>query len=335
MAADDFASFNLRGQSTAFLRALSYISRFAACDATVLIHGETGTGKELAARAIHYLGRRRNYPFIPVNCGALPDSLVESEFFGHVRGAFTDARAARLGLVAQADGGTLFLDEIEAMSLRAQVTLLRFLQDRKYRPVGGGVAVDADVRVVASTNADLKAMAQHGAFRSDLLFRLNVLPLHMPPLRARIDDVAVLAQAFVARLNDQSGQPAKVLDEGSFQALEAYDWPGNVRELENLIQREFLLAPGRVIRIAIVDAAQGWAAPSEAPAVVADEAFKVAKARAVARFEKAYLMALLTRTAGNISLAARVAGKNRSDISRLAKKHGLTRQHFQGGEDSD
>jgi DNA-binding NtrC family response regulator len=330
LPADDFARLNLCGKSAPFLRALSFVSKFAACNATVLIHGETGTGKELAARAIHYLSRRRDFPFIPVNCGALPDNLVESELFGHVRGAFTDAKEARLGLVAQANGGTLFLDEIEAMSLRAQVALLRFLQDNQYRPVGGALVKDANVRAVASTNADLKAMAQRGAFRSDLLFRLNVLPLHMPPLRDRCGDVPVLAEAFLARLNDQSGQPAKAFHPESMEVLNAYAWPGNVRELENLIQREFLLASGRVIQITSVDGEQTWADPPDVPASLAEEAFKVAKARAVARFEKAYLMALLTRTEGNISLAARVSGKNRSDISKLAKKYGLDRLQFVG-----
>jgi DNA-binding NtrC family response regulator len=332
---DDFARLNLRGQSAAFLRTLSLISKFAACDATVLIHGETGTGKELAARAIHYLGRRRDFPFIPVNCGALPDNLVESELFGHVRGAFTDAKDARQGLVAQANGGTLFLDEIEAMSQRAQVALLRFLQDNRYRPIGGALMKDANVRTVAATNADLREMAQRGAFRSDLLFRLNVLPLHMPPLRDRCGDVPVLAEAFLARLNDQFGQPSKVFHPESMEVLNAYAWPGNVRELENLIQREFLLAPGRVIRITSVDGQHAWANPPQVLGSPVEEAFKVAKARAVAGFEKAYLMALLTRTAGNISLAARVAGKNRSDISKLAKKYGLDRLQFLGDAKPD
>jgi two-component system response regulator GlrR len=197
----DLAHLNLIGRSRAFLVAVALIERIAACDHPVLIEGETGTGKEIAARAIHYLGARRRFPFIPVNCGAIPDSLVESALFGHVRGAFTDARESQPGIIAQARGGTLFLDEIEAMSMRAQVALLRFLQDKQYAPIGGATMIASDVRVVAATNADLSQMARAGSFRSDLLFRLNVLKLHLPPLRERSGDVLLLAEHFMQRLN--------------------------------------------------------------------------------------------------------------------------------------
>ncbi len=325
---EDFARFNLIGKSRSFAQALALITKFATCDATVLIQGETGTGKELAARAIHYLGARRDLPFVPVNCGALPENLVESELFGHVRGAFTDAKQARIGFVAQARGGTLFLDEIEAMSPRAQVALLRFLQDKEYRPVGGGVVKDANVRVLGSSNADLQVMVQKGLFRSDLLFRLNVLVLRMPPLRERTGDVAVLAEAFLRRLSLQYGAPSRVFHPHTLQALDAYDWPGNVRELENVVHRQVVMASGPVIEIASVDP---YAPDPNLPTVarsVADEGFKSAKARAVAQFEKAYLAALLAKTAGNMTLASRISGKDRSDLGKLVKKYGLERQQF-------
>jgi DNA-binding NtrC family response regulator len=223
------------GRSPAFLRVLDLIDRFSRCDAPVLIQGETGTGKELAARAIHYSGARRNAPFLPVNCGAIPETLVESELFGHVRGAFTDAREARSGMVAQAEGGTLFLDEIEALEARGQVALLRFLQNLEYRPVGSSTSKLANVRVVAACNGDLAELARRGICRRDLFFRLNVFVLDMPPLRVRGDDVTLLAEAFAERFCRRYGMPRIKLDPACLDCLAAYDWPGNVREFENIV----------------------------------------------------------------------------------------------------
>lgn len=330
---EDFARFNLIGESPAFRQMLVLLEKYACCEATVLIQGETGTGKELAARAVHYLSPRRDRPFVPVNCGALPDSLVESELFGHVRGAFTDARETRQGLITEAKGGTLFLDEIEVMSPKAQVALLRFLQDKEYRPVGGTLVRDADVRVIGSSNADLKSMVQRGEFRSDLLFRLNVLLLRLPPLRERRGDVMVLANSFLDRLNRHSIQPPKVLHPDSVRVLNDYPWPGNVRELESLLQREFVMASTPVIQIAAADADGAQLDPPQDESSLADEAFKAAKARAIAQFERAYIMALLAKTAGNVSLASRLSGKDRSDIGKLLRKYGLDRRRFAHGAD--
>lgn len=327
---DDFAHLNLIGRSPPFMAALASVVKFAACDATVLIQGETGTGKELVARAIHYLSARRNAQFIPINCATLPDNLIESELFGHVRGAFTDARETRIGLIAQADGGTLFLDEIEAISPHAQVALLRFLQDREYRPVGGTLVQRANIRVLAASNADLRAMVERGQFRSDLLFRLNVLAVRLPPLRLRTGDVAPLTAAFLGRLSAEYGQPAKRLSPDSLARLDAYSWPGNVRELENLVHREWLLATGPVISIGAIEH-DGTLDDPPGPVRDADQlSFKDAKARAVADFERTYMSRLLVRTAGNMTLAARIAGKDRSDLGRLLKKHGLARHTFLG-----
>jgi DNA-binding NtrC family response regulator len=332
---DDFARLNLVGASPAFLALLKLVGRMIHCDATVLVVGETGTGKELVARAIHYLGHRRASPFIAINCGAIPDTLVENELFGHARGAFTDAREARTGVIAQAQGGTLFLDEIEAMSPRAQVTLLRFLQDREYKPVGGARTCSADVRVIAASNADLDAMAGNGRFRPDLLYRLNVLALRVPPLRQRPGDAVLLAEAFMQRLSRQYRTQIKTLHEDTVAFLDAYAWPGNVRELENFIHREFLLTDGPVIRAVSAETSSDiWISSDTGGAtdrarpdkMLTATAFRQAKARAIAEFERAYIAELLSRAAGNISLAARLAGKERSRLGKLVKKYGLGRQ---------
>jgi DNA-binding NtrC family response regulator len=320
-----FAGLNLVGRSAIFLEALELLERVASCEATTLIRGETGTGKELAARAIHYLGTRRDSPFIPVNCGALPDTLLESELFGHERGAFTDAHQARYGLVAQAEGGTLFLDEVEAMTPRAQVVLLRFLQDRKYRPVGGTMLATGDVRIVASSNVDLEDLVGQQQFRRDLLFRLGVLTVTMPPLRQRGDDVILLAEEFVRRFSAQHRRPVKPLHPDATAWLIAYGWPGNVRELENLMLREVLLSDGDCIDVPGRRRQPVDAAPETAGL---DDAFKAAKARAVAIFEKTYLSRLLARTGGNVSLAARLSGKDRSSVNKLLRKHGLVPERF-------
>lgn len=320
IGAVDFVRLNLIGESPSFQAALSAICSCAACDATVLLQSETGSGKELAARAIHYLGARRGAPFVPMNCGAIPESLVENELFGHARGAFTDARESRLGAVTQAEGGTLFLDEVDALSVRAQVALLRFLQDCEYRPVGDASVRHANVRVIASTNADLQALVAAGLFRTDLLYRLNVLALELPPLRLRGRDVILLAETFVRRFSHKYGKPVPALHPDTIAYFLRYDWPGNVRELENLIHRELLMRKGPCIRV------QGPAAGCVAPAPpLTAQGFRAAKAHAVAEFERAYLRELLSRTGGNISEAARLAGKERSRLSKLAKKHGLLR----------
>ena len=318
----DFISLNLVGESPAFLEALRCIRRLSRCDATVLIEGETGTGKELAARAIHYLGARHAAPFIPVNCGAIPDSLVESEFFGHARGAFTDAKETRAGVIEQAEGGTLFLDELESLNLRAQVALLRFLQDHTYRPVGGTAVRTANIRVIGSTNADLAALVRRGSFRPDLLFRLTVLPLNLPPLRARRGDAVLLADRFVRRFAVQYQLESRPLDVAAIHYLETHDWPGNVRELENLIHRALLLSEGRCLSLPDI-AVQG-----EATERIVDIPFRMAKARAIAHFERAYVTELLRHTRGNLSLAARLCGKERSRLGKLVKKHGLERVAF-------
>ena len=342
---DLVAKLNLLGDSPAFMHLLRQIDRFARCDATILLDGETGTGKELAARAIHYCSARREGPFIPVNCGSIPDSLIGSELFGHVRGAFTDAREAHPGLVAQADGGSLFLDELETLTPRGQVALLRFLQDREYRPLGTTSARTADVRVIGATNANLDRLSQQGEFRRDLLYRVSVLVVEVPPLRSRADDAIVLARAFLQNFNARYGGAVRTLHEDALALLRSHDWPGNVRELENLIHREFLLTDDAQLRLrtfrctdtdlagAVANGNAGVAAASSPGTVrraLTELGFREAKAYAVAEFERAYVMELLARTQGNVSLAARLAGKERSRLARLVRKYHLSAQQFRG-----
>ena len=323
----DFARLNLVGESPAFLRALQLVDRISQCDATVLVQGEIGTGKELVARAIHYLGPRRNCAFVAVNCGAIPDSLIESELFGHARGAFTDAKESRAGVIVQAQGGALFLDEIDALSQRSQVALLRFLQDRENKPVGGSVVRNAEVRILASSNADLDALVAKGVNRQDLLYRLNVLSMQLPPLRQRVGDARLLAETFLRRLSRQYGAPEKTLHPQTVVWFDAYQWPGNVRELENLMHREFLLTEGSEIHVDPTQARSHGCVPNAA-STLTGAGFREAKARAIAEFERAYIVELLAKAQGNISLAARMSGKERSRLGKLVKKYGIARGVF-------
>lgn len=331
MAQSVFA--NLIGRSTAFVETVRLIERIAQTDAPVLIEGETGTGKEVAARAIHYGGLRRDRPFVPVNCGALPEALIENELFGHARGAFTDAREQREGLVALAAGGTLFLDEVDALSPKGQVTLLRFLQDFTYRPLGSRREERADVRIVAATNAPLADLVQARRFRVDLYYRLQILVLHLPPLRLRHGDAMVLAEHFAKTLSARYRLPERCVDPGAQRWLDGYAWPGNVRELENLIHRAVLLTPGT--RICIdpdqlgLDADAGIVCDRD-PGGTTSAAFRRAKALAIEAFERGFISRVLAESRGNVSLAARRCGKERRAFGKLLRKYGIDREQFTG-----
>jgi DNA-binding NtrC family response regulator len=311
----DVLTKKLIGSSLRFQKTRSDIMRIANVDATAMIAGETGTGKELAARAIHYQSRRRNQPFIPINCGSLPETLIESELFGYERGAFTDAKTSSAGLVHAADGGTLFLDEVDALSLRAQSSMLRFLQDKSYRRLGSTVERQADVRIIVASNADLDQLVQMRQFRLDLLYRLNVLLLRMPPLREREGDGLELAQEFLLRLSHQYRMPPKTLHADTVAFIASHAWPGNIRELENVIHREFLMSEGEQICF-------GTAA-SQIDSDAENLLFKDAKAHAIAEFERRYLGKVLKQASGNLSLAARLAGQERSAFGKLARKYNI------------
>jgi DNA-binding NtrC family response regulator len=310
----------LVGEAPAFLKSIARLPAIARSDAAVLISGETGTGKELVARAVHYLSDRAPYPFVAVNCGALPDTLLEDELFGHERGAFTDAHAKKTGLLAHAEKGTLLLDEVDALSGKAQIVLLRMLQDKKYRPVGGTSEQQADVRILAATNATVDQLVEQGAFRSDLYYRLCVFSVRLPALRERVEDIPRLASHFI-RKHTPEGTPPLTLGAGAIQCLLAHSWPGNVRELENAIIRAIHVSEDRA-NVAADDFGLPVQEPPAASACAeqAPGLFRTLKRQAIESFERAYLTRLMADYHGNISKAARAAGKERRDLGKLLKK---------------
>jgi two-component system response regulator GlrR len=307
---------DLVGTSQAFNRVLSILPRIAGCDASVLILGDTGTGKEVCARAIHYMSARASRPWVAVNCGALPPDLLEAELFGHVKGAFTNAHTMRRGLIREAEGGSLFLDEVDSMPLNAQCKLLRFLQDKQYRQVGSSTTQQADVRIIAASNHDLSELVASGMFRQDLFFRLNVLNLMLPPLQQRRDDIAALSRHFLEQFSVRDKRPLLTLGAAALQRLLAYHWPGNIRELKHVLERAVLTEDGPVIQADTIDL------PSKhAPADLCGESFHAAKGRVVKDFERNYIERLLSQCDGNVSRAARMAQKNRRAFFELMRKH--------------
>jgi DNA-binding NtrC family response regulator len=312
---DEAGLGQLVGSDPRFTRMLEQLPLLADSDAPVLISGETGTGKELCAGAVHRLSRRRHAPFIAVDCAAIPDHLFENELFGHARGAFTDAHRDHRGLVGSADGGTLFLDEIDALSLAAQAKLLRFLQERTFKPLGAERAVRADVNIIAATNRDLDACVRERQFRSDLYFRLNVMRLQLPPLRERRGDIPLLAAHFLERLRTPDDMPRRSFAAPALRQLVHYDWPGNIRELLNVVHRAAVLAKGGDIlpHHLLLPSGDATTAPS----------FRTAKAAAVAEFERTYVGSLLRKHLGNVTAAAREARKDRRVFSRLIRKYGV------------
>lgn len=318
------------GQSHAFVRVTQLIEKIARCDAPVLIEGETGTGKELVARAIHDSGARGDCPFIPVNCGAIPDTLIENELFGHERGAFTGAQSNRPGLIAHAQCGTLFLDEVDALSSRAQVTLLRFFQDQQYSPLGAGLVRSADVRVIAASNRNLTQLAQKGEFRLDLLFRLKIMHLTLPPLRERRGDEALLAAHFLHECAARFGRGEKTLHPDTIAWFDKYSWPGNIRELENLIYREYLLADEVTISVAPLAPAnlERRCQVDRRRPNFSGSNFTEAKNHAVANFEQYYLAEALTKAHGNVTRAASLVGKDRRAFGKLLKKHRMDKNLY-------
>jgi DNA-binding NtrC family response regulator len=326
---DQFAAMNLTGQSPAFIQLLNLIKKVSQCQATVLIEGETGTGKENAARAMHYLGPRREHGFVPVNCAAIPDELFESELFGHARGAFTDAKLAQKGLVEIAHGGTLFLDEVDSLSPKAQAALLRFLQTQEYRPLGAKQTRQANVRILAATNANLLEKSRNKEFREDLYFRLNVLRVFMPALRDRKADIPLIADSLLAKFSNQHQVTPKVLSPDYLTLLKHRDWPGNIRELENVLLRDFLLAESPVITTDGKYAGELHEATDEkTSAKSVTLSFQEAKSRAIQDFERTYLERVIRLAQGNVSTAARIAGKERRSLGKLLQKYNINRYKY-------
>jgi DNA-binding NtrC family response regulator len=320
---------NLVGKSAAMRQVYALLQQASKLDITVLLGGESGTGKELAARAVHYNSARKERRFVPVNCGALPSELVESELFGHAKGAFTGAAGAKPGLFEEADGGTLFLDEIGELPAAAQVKLLRALQEKEIRRVGENRGVKVDVRLVAATNRDLRAEVAAGRFREDLFYRLHVFPVTLPPLRDRREDIPLLAQHLLEKHANALRREIGGFEPDALRALSGYPWPGNVRELENAIERAVAVATGERIQLRDVPpevrGAQEGAIP---PDVLATLPYREAVDLARERVSRDYITTLLRELEGNVTKAAERAGMERETLHRLMRRYGIRAEDF-------
>lgn|SRR5215510_1175720 len=310
----------LIGESQIFLDEVKKIPLIGSCDANVLLIGETGTGKELYARAIHYGSVRAGKPFIPVNCGSIPSELVENELFGHTRGAYTGASSLQVGLIEEANGGTIFLDEIDCLPIFAQVKLLRFLQEKEYRPLGSPKMRHADVRVIAASNVNLPDAVDDGRLRQDLFYRLNIISLTLPPLRERSDDIPLLARHFLTKYSRESQKRVSDFSDEALHLLIMHNWPGNVRELEHVIERAVVLCEAEIINLEDVLLTNIKRARRES--------LKEAKAKEIARFERNYIQGVLSLCRGNITKAAQVAQKNRRAFWQLIQKHQIDVTRF-------
>jgi two-component system nitrogen regulation response regulator NtrX len=315
------AQHTMVGESYAMVKLREQVAMAAPTNGRVLIFGENGTGKELVARNIHQLSRRRTGPFVEVNCAAIPEDLIESELFGHVRGAFTGAVADRRGKFELAHGGTIFLDEIADMSLKTQAKVLRVLQEQVMEPVGGSTRIRVDARVLAATNKDLTAEIRAGRFREDLYFRLNVVPIFVPPLRDRQEDIPLLADHFMAMLAREYGRRPKTFDADAIVALRQYAWPGNVRELHNVVERLMIMVPGdRISSRDLTFLDQSNVAADTRPV---DAAASLPLHEARDRFERDYILRALAAQQGNISRTAEALGIERSNLYRKMRSFGI------------
>ncbi|PYQ89161.1 MAG: Fis family transcriptional regulator [Acidobacteria bacterium] len=319
------------GESYAMRQLREQVAMAAPTNGRVLIYGENGTGKEVVARTIHALSRRRAGSFVEVNCAAIPEELIESELFGHVRGAFTGAVADRRGKFEVADGGTIFLDEIGDMSLKTQAKVLRVLQEQTMEAVGGTQTIKVDARVLAATNKDLQAEIRAGRFREDLYFRLNVIPIFVPPLRDRQEDIPLLADHFMAEFAREYGRRAKTFDSGARSTLQGYPWPGNVRELRNVIERLMIMVPGD----AISSSDLGFLDPSGLARPAGDDASaeRLSLHEARDRFERDLILRTLAEQQGNMSRTAEVLGVERSNLYRKMKAFGIAPSRKLEGEE--
>ena len=323
------------GESYAMAKLREQVAMAAPTNGRVLIFGENGTGKELVARNIHQLSRRRTGPFIEVNCAAIPEELIESELFGHVRGAFTGAVADRRGKFETAHGGTIFLDEIADMSLKTQAKVLRVLQEQVVEAVGASSRIRVDARVLAATNKDLTTEIRAGRFREDLYFRLNVVPIFVPPLRDRQEDIPLLAEHFMAMLAREYGRRPKTFEADAVIALRQYVWPGNVRELHNVVERLMIMVPGDRISsrdLSFLD--QGLTPGSNVPAAVTRPAVAEPLHEARDRFERDYIRRALAAQYGNISRTADLLGIERSNLYRKMRGFGITPSRRSEGDES-
>ncbi len=314
---DKYEFTNIVGKSEKMKSLLHKVSLISETDSTVFVYGESGTGKELIAWTTHLSSKRKEKPFIAINCGAIPETLIESELFGHKKGAFTGADKDKQGLFSQADEGTLFLDEIANMSLSTQNKLLRALQEKQFYPVGSKDPVNVDVRVIVATNKELRKEIEHGRFRDDLFYRIHVIPIYLFPLRERKEDIPDLVEHFLKKFIKEMNKKVKGLSPEAMQRLMAYDWPGNIRELENTIEYAMAMAQENIISEALILPDKNISIEPIIPLVDAK-----------ADFERRYLTYLLGYTEGNVSKASKMAGKYRADFYNLLKKHNLAPETF-------
>jgi DNA-binding NtrC family response regulator len=319
----------LIGSAPVFRKAIEQIPAVAGSDITVLISGESGTGKELVARAIHYLSERDAYPFVAVNCGSLPDTLLEDELFGHERGAFTSAHLRREGLIAQADRGTLFLDEVDTLAAKGQVDLLRVLEDKRFRAIGSSLEQEVDVRIVAAANTPLDQLLRSGSFRADLYYRLRTFSINLPPLRDRKEDIPVLVAHFLQKHAPLDKRTLQV-SPNAYAALLSWNWPGNIRELESAVVRGIHLCRTDWIEVEDLGLQPniGKASAGARPTPSKLDSFRAMKRETIKVFEKEYLVRLIAEHQGNVTHAARAAGKERRDLGKLLKRHGLDPKSF-------
>ena len=311
---------NIVASSAQMQQVLHQVTQIAVTDSIVCLYGESGTGKELIAKTIHTASHRAQGPFVAVNCGAIPEGLLENELFGHVKGAYTGADQTHSGLLQQADRGTLFLDEIAELPQALQVKFLRVLQEHEFYPLGAGRPARVDIRVVAATNKDLWQVVREGKFREDLYYRIHVIPIFLPPLRERPEDIPLLAHAFLQRFNEQMHKAMQGFAPEALQRLMLYEWPGNVRELGNAIERAVVLAPDGLITSDLLLLGRTTPEPSSRDFMPLKDAQDA--------LERTYLLQVLTATRGNVSRAAALSGKYRGDFYKLLHKHGLVPETF-------
>lgn len=320
----EYALNRIIGKSEVIAKIIAKVNQISLCDVNVLISGESGTGKELFARAIHYLSKRASKPFIPVNCGAIPENLFENELFGHKKGAYTSAEFQQIGLVQNAEGGTLFLDEIGVINPNIQVKLLRLLQEKEYKPLGDSKSHKADIRIIAATNKDLKALIREGSFREDFFYRLDVISLHIPPLRERKKDIPILVKHFIDKYSNEFELPVKNVSDEAMDSLISYSWPGNIRELENQIQKMIVLSTSPIINDDHIQSHIKGADTRD----TCTEDLKTAKKKVISYFEENYLKSLLTEQRGNVVASARKAGKSRTAFWNLLKKYSISPKQY-------
>jgi DNA-binding NtrC family response regulator len=327
---------NIIGASPPMQSVFRLLAKCAPTNSTVMLTGESGTGKELIARAIHYNSLRKEKPFVAVDCNALSEHLLESELFGHVKGAFTGAVANKKGMIDLADGGTLFLDEIGNISLATQAKLLRVIQEREFRAVGDTRTQTADFRLITATNKDLKAMIADGRFREDLFYRINIFPIRVPPLRERRDDIPALAFHFLRAANEEIGKAVTEFSEGAMAVLMNYDWPGNVRELENTVQRAVILTTDAAIRRAhlvnIDEAAPGSALEIPRTGEELKQVKKLAREKSVENIEKLFVLDALRRNGWNATRSAEETGMQRANFQALMRKYNIRIRDSEGDE---